>query len=82
MANNNIIWFKREIIDIGKNSIIYLCLNQTVIWGVSTLLRKLGLLPASWGFKCLIVMLISLVILKFAERIIIHSQLRVLFGKM
>lgn len=67
--------------NIGKNSIIYLCLNQLVIWLIKSMLNKTHIVFSTWGFKCLTVIIISLLILKAVEHLAMTTKLRLIFGK-
>ena len=68
------LWFK----DIGKNSIVYLCLNQTVIVAVTKVLYLVGIK----GFIAKAPILILAMTILFAfEKLIVGTRLKVIIGK-
>ena len=67
--------------EIGKNSIVYLCLNQLVILVLSKILIVLGLWDIPWGIRGVILLAITLPILYKIEKIFMNSRAKILFGK-
>lgn len=72
-----------KLTSIGRNSIIYLCANQMVIWVCSAVVRRLVDIQSYYGgiFVKMAVICLSFVALKIIETIVMHTQLKVLFGK-
>ena len=67
-------WLER----VGKNSIVYLCLNQIVILAVNNLTDLSGLTGlAARG----VILLLSLVILTVLEKLICGTKLKILIGR-
>ncbi len=68
------LWFK----SIGKNSIVYLCLNQIVILVVTKVLYLVGIK----GFISKVpVLILTMVILLVFEKLICGTKLKVIIGK-
>ncbi|WP_418443456.1 acyltransferase family protein [Blautia sp.] len=67
--------------EIGKNSIVYLCLNQLVILVLSKILVALGFSDIPLGIRGVILLFITLPILYKIEKIFINSCAKILFGK-
>lgn len=66
------------ICSIGKESIVYLCLNQLVIFFV----KKVGdIIALTLILNQLIVLFISLIVLYLICRIVFSTKLKILFGK-
>ncbi len=75
--------FTSYVIAIGRNSIIYLCLNQLVIYVLNSAFGNLFLESAIGVIilRQLILLGVVILILKGFELLIIRSKLRVLIGK-
>ncbi|MBT9827452.1 acyltransferase family protein, partial [Enterocloster bolteae] len=71
-------WLRNYLASMGKNSIVYLCLNQLVILVVSHVLLMLALV--SIVIKCLI-LINSLVGLLVLEKVIMNTKLKAVMGK-
>lgn len=65
------------LLGIGKNSIVYLCLNQLVITITKRILAKI---PIPLYVNRWIVFIISMSVLYFVVRIVSESKLKVIFG--
>ena len=66
------------LMSIGKNSIIYVCLNEIVLLSVDKILEKMHL---SWIFYKLAMLCITLFILLLISEVILKSKLKVVIGK-
>lgn len=67
-------WLK----NIGKNSIVYLCFNQTVILGVTKIMSEFNI---SGFIGKILVLILTLVILSALEKLIVKTRLKVLIGR-
>ncbi len=66
------------LMSIGKNSIIYVCLNEIVLLSLDKILEKMHL---SWIFYKLAMLCITLFILLLISEVILKSKLKVVIGK-
>lgn len=67
-------WLK----NIGKNSIVYLCLNQIVILGATKILSVIGIRGI---LAKLLILILTMGILFFFEKLICNTMLKVIIGK-
>jgi Ca2+/Na+ antiporter len=72
----------RWLLGIGRDSIVYVCLNQLVIRMVSKLCKQIPLLMAQsqWIVKTA-VLILTLTILWGCSQILTRTKLRILIGK-
>ncbi len=71
MTNTIALYIKRELIAIGQNGIVYVCINQLIITVVARIMTK-------WNILQLIVVFI---LLKICSYVIMHTKLRFFAGK-
>ena len=76
--NRLLSWFSSYLSDIGRNSIVYLCLNQIVIMGIDILLAGTGIGFEQSKIVCLI---LTMGVLFLLEKGICNTRLRFLVGR-
>ena len=74
-------FFGDRVKQIGKNSIIYLCLNQLIILIVRKVVNLTLLNERHWLIQNIIIFIISIILLNLTEYIIMHTKACCLFGK-
>jgi len=70
-------WLKQ----IGRNSIVYLCLNQLVILAFDLLLKSYGFTNLNWCLRGILILSGTLIILNYIETFVMNTKLKVLFGR-
>lgn len=66
------------LINIGKDSIVYVCLNQIVIYYINIFLSRT--IAYGYIYRCVLMALV-MISLDLLRRILVNTQLRVLIGK-
>ncbi|MDY4970172.1 MAG: acyltransferase family protein [Lachnospiraceae bacterium] len=67
--------------EIGRNSIVYLCLNQLIILVLSKALIALGFEKIHWMIRGGIILVITILVLYKFEKVCMNSPVKALFGK-
>ena len=79
LDDNNVI--KKWIVDIGKNSIVYVCLNQVVIMGSRWLVNSIIPSEVYWLVRSLVVFVITFGVLFLLTLMLTKTKLKVLLGR-
>ena len=79
LDDNNII--KKWVADMGKNSIVYVCLNQVVIMGARWLVNSIIPSEVHWLVRSLIVLFIAFCILFVLTLMLVKTRLKALLGR-
>lgn len=81
ILNNKILkYIKKILVDIGKNSIVFLCLNQLCIRTSIVLLNIIDI-NLNLYINKLFIFTFSMILMYFAQYIFMNTKLRVMFGK-
>lgn len=79
-ASDHLNLLKKFLRQIGKNSIVYLCLNQLVILIIDKFFtRVIGKSP--WYVRGVVLLAATLLILRLVDAIFMNTKCKVLFGK-
>ena len=83
IKNKFIVFANNELEEAGKNSIVYLGLNQLVLAGLFTCCELLPLSGSSLikAFRNILVCIATCIIIKYLARLIVSSRLKVFVGK-
>lgn len=68
-------------INIGKNSIVYVCLNQFVILFVMVIIHKITVIKINTSLANVIVLIIAILILHIISYILTNTKLKLFIGK-
>ena len=71
-------WISKILQQIGKDSIVYVCLNQIVILIVARIIEKVSMLVY---FNKVIILFLCLIILILISYIFTHSKLKIVIGR-
>ena len=75
-------WFTQYVLSIGRDSIVYLCLNQFVILTSNLIINSLGFSVYSVDFiNKILILILSLAQLYVIQKILLETRLKVIFGK-
>lgn len=79
--NKYLYTIRRVITRIGKNSIVYLCFNQLVIFLLNTGFRYLGFNNINWFLRNIIMLPLTIVILYCIDCFAMNKKTKLLFGR-
>ena len=79
LNDNNIL--KKWIADIGKNSIVYVCLNQVVVMGTKWIVNSVIPSEVYWLVRASIVFVITFGVLFILTLVLTKTKLKILLGR-
>lgn len=74
------IWFMKEMLYIGRNSLVYLCANEFVLFFLKTILRFSADTVVIDLFLRILILIVGLIILHFTTLILKNTPLKIFVG--